>query len=103
MNLPISFGTPREAQLSLFRKAVLSFAKRIQPQLVLVSAGFDSHKNDPIGSLGLESDDFVTLTRVLLEVADEFAGRRLVSVLEGGYNLDTLPRLVKASLEGFGT
>ncbi|MGV3483504.1 MAG: histone deacetylase [Planctomycetaceae bacterium] len=86
MNLPISFGTPRDAQLALFRKSVFTFARGIRPQLVIVSAGFDGHKDDPIGSLGLESEDFLTLTQVLLEVADQYADRRLVSVLEGGYD-----------------
>ncbi len=85
-NLPIAFGTPRAEQLRLFEQALHSFAAHIRPQLVLLSAGFDGHKNDPIGSLGLETEDFHSMTAILLDVAEQYAGGQLVSVLEGGYN-----------------
>ena len=55
---------------------------------MLISAGFDAHKDDPIGSLGLEVEDFVAYTRQVREVARSHAGGRLVSCLEGGYNLE---------------
>ena len=67
--------------------------------LVFVSAGFDAHRTDPIGSLGLEVEDFVTLTRAVLDVAKTHAQGRLVSCLEGGYNLDALAESVQAHLE----
>jgi acetoin utilization deacetylase AcuC-like enzyme len=54
--------------------------------LVLVSAGFDSHRIDPVGDLGLETEDFIPLTNAVLDVADTYAGGRIVSVLEGGYD-----------------
>lgn len=90
-NLPVRFGTPRRDYLSLFAKEVEAFAARIRPQLLLISAGFDSHRLDPIGSLGLETEDFATLTDMVLDVAQAHCGGRCVSVLEGGYNLEMLP------------
>lgn len=84
-NLPIEFGTPRETYRERFRRELEDFAARIKPQLVLVSAGFDSHREDPIGSLGLEVEDFADLTKYVLDVANVHAGGRVVSLLEGGY------------------
>ena len=67
---------------------------------MIISAGFDAHAKDPIGSLGLELEDFVTLTQRVLEVAKTHAHQSaLVSCLEGGYNLDILPQAVQAHLE----
>jgi acetoin utilization deacetylase AcuC-like enzyme len=86
MNLPIAMGTSRRDYHNRFSKALEEFAARIRPQLVVVSAGFDSHRLDPIGSLGLETEDFETLTRHVLDIADQYAGGRMVSVLEGGYH-----------------
>jgi acetoin utilization deacetylase AcuC-like enzyme len=98
-NLPIAFGTSREEQLSRFTSELNEFADTIRPELILVSAGFDSHRTDPVGSLGLETEDFVELTRVVLAVAERHAQGRLVSVLEGGYNPAALTDCVEAHLE----
>lgn len=99
LNLPIEFGTPRDKQLALFARELQAFAAKINPQLVLVSAGFDSHKSDPVGSLGLESDDFRTLTELVLEVADQYTDGKLVSLLEGGYNPSALAESVEIHLQ----
>lgn len=99
MNLPVAFGTPRDEQLRTFADSVHTFADAIKPELVLVSAGFDAHKDDPIGSLGLDSEDYRTLTRVLLDVADKHSGGRLVSVLEGGYNAEAVSECLTIHLE----
>ena len=72
---------------------------RIKPELVLISAGFDAHAEDPVGDLGLEVDDFETLTKEIVSVAETHAQGRIVSVLEGGYSED-LPELVLAYLAG---
>ncbi len=98
VNLPITFGTPRHEQLAVFRSAVERFADQHQPQLILISAGFDAHRLDPIGSLGLESEDFGSLTRVVRDVANVHAGGRIVSVLEGGYNPQALAECVDIHL-----
>jgi acetoin utilization deacetylase AcuC-like enzyme len=99
LNLPIKFGTSRQDYLKRFEDELTAFADQLKPQLVLVSAGFDSHREDPIGSLGLEVEDFRPLTRIVLNVARTHAGGRLVSVLEGGYNVDRLAESVEAHLE----
>ena len=68
-------------------------SKKVQefkPEFILLSAGFDAHKDDPVGSLGLETEDFETLTRLVLDVANTHASGRVVSILEGGYNVDRL-------------
>ena len=99
-NLPVVFGTSREKYRELFRLELESFAARIRPQLVLVSAGFDAHREDPIGSLGLEVEDFADLTRIVRDVAAVHAGGRVVSILEGGYNPQRLAECVATHLTG---
>lgn len=86
LNLPISFGTPRDEYLETFAAGVERFAAALKPQLIVISAGFDAHRLDPVGSLGLESEDFSIMTKIVLRVAATHAGGRVVSVLEGGYN-----------------
>ena len=65
----------------------------------MISAGFDSHRADPIGSLGLETEDFISLTRAVLDVASVYAAGKVVSVLEGGYNPDALAECVAVHLK----
>lgn len=85
-NLPIAFGTSRAKQLNLFEQELSVFADWFKPQLIFISAGFDSHKDDPIGSLGLEAEDFAVMTRVVNEISREHADGKIISMLEGGYN-----------------
>jgi acetoin utilization deacetylase AcuC-like enzyme len=99
LNAPIRYGTPRKDYHAAFTAHLEKAADRIKPELVLVSAGFDAHARDPIGSLGLETEDFITLTRQALDVARTHASGRLVSCLEGGYHLDALAESVQAHLE----
>ena len=99
MNIPTEFGTSRKEYLETFITRLEQFAARIRPQLVLISAGFDSHRQDPIGSLGLETEDFVPLTKTLRQVADKYAEGKLVSVLEGGYHTQALADCVAIHLQ----
>jgi acetoin utilization deacetylase AcuC-like enzyme len=99
LNAPIKFGTSRKDYRGAFKNALEKAADKMKPELVLVSAGFDAHAKDPIGSLGLEVEDFVTLTREVLAVAKAHAKGRVVSCLEGGYNLEVLAESVQAHLE----
>lgn len=99
LNVPVEFGTPRREYLAQFGAAVEKLAARVKPQLILLSAGFDSHRADPIGSLGLEVEDFAALTRIVQDAADSYAGGKLVSVLEGGYNPQMLAQSVGVHLE----
>jgi acetoin utilization deacetylase AcuC-like enzyme len=99
LNTPVRYGTSRKDYHGMFRNAVEKAADRIRPELVLVSAGFDAHRRDPVGSLSLESEDFGDLTRLVLDVARTHAHGRLVSCLEGGYDLDALAESVQVHLE----
>ena len=98
-NLPIEYGTLRPDYLATFTRELADFAARVRPQFVMVSAGFDAHRQDPIGSLQLETEDFAALTRIVKQVAAEHAGGKLVSVLEGGYHPQRLAESVGAHLE----
>ena len=100
-NLPVRFGTSRADYLGRFRTQLEKFADRMRPQLILISAGFDSHREDPVGSLGLETEDFIPLTQILMEIANTHAEGRLVSVLEGGYNTAALAASVEVHLREF--
>ncbi len=97
-NVPVAFGTPRQEYHDRFRSQLERLAARMKPQLVLISAGFDAHREDPIGSLGLEEEDFAHLTQFVLELADHWAQGRVVSVLEGGYNPQRLALSLEAHL-----
>ena len=82
-----------------FEDRILPALDRFAPELVIVSAGFDAHERDPLASLKLVEADFAWATSVLMERADRFAGGRLVSVLEGGYDLKALAGSVAAHVE----
>lgn len=98
-NAPISYGTERKDYHLQFKKNLESMADKWKPELILVSAGFDAHRLDPIGSLQLETEDYATLTKALLEVAEIHAQGRIVSLLEGGYNVDMLADSVALHIE----
>jgi acetoin utilization deacetylase AcuC-like enzyme len=98
-NVPVQFGTSREDYLAKFRSKLEPFADQIRPQLVIISAGFDAHRDDPVGSLGLEIEDFAALSEIVQTIADTHAGGRVVSVLEGGYNPGVLAGSVEVHLK----
>lgn len=90
INCPFPAGSGRKQVLGAFREQLLPAADAFRPDLVMVSAGFDSRLGDPLGRFRLEDDDFRELTLLLREVADRHAKGRLVSALEGGYSLEGL-------------
>ena len=98
-NLPVEFGTSRDDYLGRVERELIGFADRFRPDLILVSAGFDSHRLDPIGSLGLTTEDFAKLSDLVLSLAKTHCLGRVVSLLEGGYNVDVLPGCVAAHLQ----
>ncbi len=99
INAPVRYGTSRHDYHAQFAGALEKAADKIKPELVLLSAGFDAHTRDPIGSLGLETEDFAAMTRLVLDVARIRAQGRLVSCLEGGYHLGALAESVQGHLE----
>ncbi|MGB1036636.1 MAG: histone deacetylase family protein, partial [Candidatus Puniceispirillales bacterium] len=62
----------------------------MSPELVIISAGFDAHTKDPLGGLNMEDQDFANITTMIRELADQYADGRIVSILEGGYDLEGL-------------
>src|SRR6202163_442142 len=90
INVPLPAGSGRSEIVGSFRQRLMPAAERFQPDLVLISAGYDSRIDDPLGRFRLSDDDFAELTAIMLEIAGQHAGGRLVSVLEGGYNLSGL-------------
>jgi acetoin utilization deacetylase AcuC-like enzyme len=96
MNCPFLAGSGRAEIVGAFEKKLAPAMRTFRPDLVMISAGFDSRLGDPLGKFRLSDEDFGDLTRILMGIADEYAGGRLVSVLEGGYDLDGLARGVGA-------
>ena len=96
LNMPFPSGAGRAEILGGFQERLLTIADEFQPELVLISAGFDSRLGDPLGQFRLTDQDFQDLTEVMLEIAGKHAGGRLVSLLEGGYSLTGLAAGVAA-------
>ena len=97
VNIPLAAGTGDAGYLDAFARAERAIAA-FEPELLLVSAGFDAHADDPLAQLELSTGVFTELARRASGLAP-----RVAAVLEGGYNLETLPDLVEAALEGFSS
>jgi acetoin utilization deacetylase AcuC-like enzyme len=98
INCPFPAGAGRREIVGAFREKLVPAADRFRPQLVLVSAGFDSRVDDPLGRFTLTDADFAELTGIVREIADRHAGGRIVSTLEGGYSLTGLAAAAAAHL-----
>lgn len=95
MNLPVRALTKAGDQLAAFESAMGEIGSAMNPDMIFISAGFDAHLTDPLGQLQLEDPDFSAMTRTMMQWADEACGGRIVSCMEGGYNLQTLGETVK--------
>ena len=96
LNIPLKTGSGDAEYLRAFEEAVEPAVTRFEPELVLVSAGFDAHHADPLADMNLSEDGFRELSRRCAAMAP-----RVAAVLEGGYQVETLPGLVQAALDGF--
>ena len=96
LNVPMRAYTLARVQKEMFESAIGDIAAKMKPDMIFISAGFDAHLTDPLGQLQLEDPDYVSMTRTVKDWADETCGGRVVSCLEGGYNLETLGRTVKS-------
>jgi acetoin utilization deacetylase AcuC-like enzyme len=96
LNVPMRAFTKARDQRSTFESAIEEMASKSKPDLIFISAGFDAHLTDPLGQLQLEDPDFAAMTRVVKDWAAEVCGGRVVSCMEGGYNLQTLGQTVKS-------
>ena len=90
INVPLAAGDSGIEFRQKYSNIILPALKKFRPELVLISAGFDAHKDDPLASIGLVEDDFKWLTEQLMAIADSCCNGRIVSALEGGYNLKAL-------------
>jgi acetoin utilization deacetylase AcuC-like enzyme len=102
LNIPLPAGTTSEEYLNAY-ESVLNKIKEFKPEFILLSAGFDAHKDDPLAQLQLESKDFYDITKRTLELSKQYCDGKVVSILEGGYDLLALQEStemhVKALLE----
>ena len=96
VNAPLRAGDGADAFRDAFDSAVLPRLEAFRPDLVIISAGFDAHWRDPLANINLKEADFAWATQKLMEIADRHAGGRLVSVLEGGYDLEGLSKSTAA-------
>lgn len=103
LNLPMRAFTPSRDQMSAFEAAIDEIATKLRPDMIFVSAGFDAHSTDPLGQLQLEDRDYVSMTRTVMEWAADACEGRVVSCLEGGYNLDTLGETVRQHIAALAT
>lgn len=98
INVPLAAGSEMGAYRQAFDRLLLPAVEAFRPQLVLISAGFDAHRLDPLGGIDLKTEDFKELTRRVMDLADRYAQGRIVSFLEGGYHLEALSASVEAHL-----
>ena len=98
VNLPVPAYTKGSAIRELVESAWIPRLQAHRPQMIFISAGFDAHREDDLGQMGLVEQDYAWMTARIKDVARRHAGRRIVSCLEGGYNLSALGRCVEAHL-----
>lgn len=90
LNCPMSPGLGDEHYRQAFKEKILPAARNFAPDVVLLSAGFDAHAADPLGSINLKNESYTWMTQMMMELADQYCQGRLISVLEGGYDLTAL-------------
>ncbi|MBI3128190.1 MAG: histone deacetylase [Candidatus Tectomicrobia bacterium] len=99
LNIPLPAGTPEEVFLARFEAEVLPAVENHAPEAILISAGFDAHRSDPLGGLRMTEAGFARMTRQIKALAARRCAGRLVSLLEGGYNLGALQASAAAHLQ----
>ncbi len=97
-NAPISSDTTRDEFMKILKNVDL-----FEPEVILISAGFDAHKRDPLASINLESEDFYTLTKNIVEIAKRHSNGRIISFLEGGYDLQALSECIEGHLKALSS
>lgn len=99
VNIPVPLGIKQPEFFDELRSGLEKLADKMRPELILISAGFDAHREDPVGGLCMENEDYHQLTQIVVEVAKMHCQGRVVSLLEGGYHLDRLPLSVGQHLK----
>lgn len=98
LNIPMSAGSGEMEYLAAFEREIFPALKSFRPELIMISAGFDAHRDDPLANINLTEESFTKLTAMLMKAADACCEGRIVSVLEGGYNLKALAVSVESHL-----
>jgi acetoin utilization deacetylase AcuC-like enzyme len=99
INVPLESGEGDDAYRAIFLKSLVPAADDFKPEFVIISAGFDAHKDDPLASMGLTEEGYAELTRIVAGIAARHAQRRILSSLEGGYNVTALAASVDRHIQ----
>ena len=99
-NAPIEAGTSSEAFLKTFKEKILVNVDNFKPEVIIISAGFDAHKRDPLATINLNSEDYFTITEDIIEIANRHSKGRVISFLEGGYDLLALSESIQSHFKG---
>jgi len=99
-NAPIEAGTSSEAFLKIFKEKILVNVDHFKPEVIIISAGFDAHKRDPLATINLNSEDYFTMTQDIIEIANRHSKGRVISFLEGGYDLLALSESIQSHFKG---
>jgi len=99
LNVPLPAGLGDKEYIEIFQSQLMVAAKKFKPDFVLISAGFDAHQDDPLAGMQVTETGFAKLTDIVADLADEFCQGKLISLLEGGYNLEKLAASVTAHIE----
>ena len=99
INVPMEAGEGDDEYRTVFQKVLVSAADDFKPEFVIISAGFDAHKDDPLASMGLTESGYAELTEIVVGIAKRHANGRILSSLEGGYNLTALAASVEAHIK----
>lgn len=102
LNRPLKAGRKDRDYLKLFEKDLQLIGDRFKPELIIISAGFDAHEADPLGSMQVTTKGFAEMTRMVNALADQYSGGKILSMLEGGYDLKGLAESVSAHVEALG-
>ena len=90
INVPMKAGSGDEEYIEVFKSRLIPAAREFEPDAILISAGFDAHRNDPLAGMRLTEEGYAQLSRIVKGIADDYAGGRIISCLEGGYHLESI-------------
>ena len=99
INVPLTPLKSDRDFIEIYREILVPVALEYKPQMIIISAGFDAHYDDPIGGMKITENGFAYLTSIILEMADRVCDGKVVAILEGGYDLGALRKSVKAVIE----
>ncbi len=99
LNFPMRSGSSEKEYLDTFTQEIIPAIDTFKPEMMMISAGFDAHQDDPLAKINLTEESFAKMTSLVKEVAGKHCGGKIVSVLEGGYNLRALARSVESHLQ----